>query len=692
MSYHEGQHDNQLPPAGAADSDLARQAHDSWIEAARKAGLDLTGFDPETPLGQRVAWARGQGLDIGTVLARYSSKLQHSTADQVRDNVQAAAAGRCYVPPEHICVDEAVSGRKQRRAGIKRLTRILETRQATVLYVFMFSRIFRSAYRGFGFIQESVVDSGLRAVSVAQGIDTADEKTWRQLAYMYGIMDEMLIGAIAEHVRSGLSGLFRAGYVTGALTVGYFPRIIEGASFTNRGRPRTMPAVNEEVAAAIRQHFEWIRDGMPIAEGQRRWVRAGGPVDPRCTTGEMSYAAYRRMLSNPRYTGLWAFGRKRNRWNSRKDYTEQIEQPDQEVIVVRSDELRIIDEELFLAVQQRLDELKTGPRSPKRDRQHQLWDLVTGCFVCGSCSSDDGDHRLYQAGAHGRGMRCRRGTLCSDRVIVNRKEAVLSVCRMLGNLLQQDADLIERTVARAGELDRDSEQALNDELSRLRRRESVLLRKLEDLEELLGEGSEFDRAETKRKIRAARSERERLRLEESSLTARLEDGTRTITADDVRQIVSDLPGLMIRAADGEAADGDRYRAARLFRTLVGGRIVVETQARPERKRVNVLGRFTPRLLQTVRAALGDSASGGEDAAEEISVYLREPPRHDRLAPRVHQLIDVDGHSFRSAAKVLQADGVKINSGVVWQIHQRYWEMVGQPVPEIPYNNGNPRKS
>ena len=55
-------------------------------------------------------------------------------------------------------------------------------------------------------------------------------------------------------------------------------------------------------------------------------------------------------------------------------------------------------------------------------------------------------------------------------------------------------------------------------------------------------------------------------------------------------------------------------------------------------------------------------------------------------------MDVEGLSYREAAAVLQAEGRKTNSGVVWQIYQRYYELIGQPVPSRPYNNGRPRKS
>src|SRR4051794_245640 len=73
-----------LSPEGAAGADLRRQAHEWWLEAAAAAGLDLSDFDPEAPLEQRLAWARRLDLEIATAYARYSSKRQHSIDDQVR--------------------------------------------------------------------------------------------------------------------------------------------------------------------------------------------------------------------------------------------------------------------------------------------------------------------------------------------------------------------------------------------------------------------------------------------------------------------------------------------------------------------------------------------------------------------------------------------------------------------------------
>jgi site-specific DNA recombinase len=192
----------QLPDAGAASQELAREIHVWWQEAAENTDIDLTGFDPDAPLDQRIAWALKQGLDIGTVYSRFSSKLQHSTSDQVRTSVHHAATKRIYCPPEFVCVDEAQRGYRARREGLDRMLLILKHRYATVLLVFKASRLYRQAFKGYQLIQQEVVEEGLRAISVTQGIDTADTKAWRMLFQVHGIVDDMVIEATADHVRA----------------------------------------------------------------------------------------------------------------------------------------------------------------------------------------------------------------------------------------------------------------------------------------------------------------------------------------------------------------------------------------------------------------------------------------------------------------------------------------------------------
>lgn len=676
--------DFDLPVSGSASMEIAKLVHEIWFAEASKAGIEFDGFDPLGTLAERIAWARGMGLDIGAALSRFSSKLQHSTAAQITDCTMFAGRNRIYLPPEFVCVDEAVSGRKTRRDGLERMKAILQGKFADVLLVFKVSRLFRVAYRGFQFFQEEVVEEGLRAISISQGIDTADEKTWKQLAYLHGIMDEMLLSSIADHVRSGIADLFRKGYVTGALPVGYRPKVVPGAPPTLRGKARTTPEVDPAARDLIIQHFGWMRDGMPIRQGWRRWVTANGPCDPRSINGRMSYGAYRRLLGNPRLMGVWAFGRTKSVWSSKRDYARKVEQPEADVITIQSEELRIVSDELYFAVQERLMSLKKGARGPKRRKIAHLWDLVTDCFYCAHCSSPDNPVRFHQAGANGHGMRCKHGALCGALSVVRRQEAVVAICERLRELLLQDGELVDRVIAGAVKLDAAGDPGAQEEVSQLDKQLAALSKKIEDLSEMAGEGSEQDRTRLKAKVRETQLKKAGLDVMRARLIKSLDDQEEPITAGRARALLDDFTNLLAAAAAGELGEDLIYRAADVFRQLVGGRIMVHVEPRASRKRTNVFGAFRPNLLGPFQKACAVPMSESASAAGEERVWLRKRPKRDCLAERVHQLMDVEKKSYREAAKILQAEGENINSGVVWQIHQRYYEMMGLPAPTRHY--------
>ena len=163
-----------------------------------------------------------------------------------------------------------------------------------------------------------------------------------------------------------------------------------------------------------------------------------------------------------------------------------------------------------------------------------------------------------------------------------------------------------------------------------------------------------------------------------------------IPAERVHGLLKNLTKLLEDGASGKLGEDAIYRAAAVFRHLVGGRIDVHVEPRPARKQSNVRGSFVPALLQTVQGELGDYRTLPSNVAAPVSVWLRPPPKHDLLAECVHQLIDIEKQSFRAAAKTLQSEGHAGNSGVVWQIYRRFYEMTGQPVPALAYNNGHPR--
>lgn len=148
----------ELSTSGSINEELARDAADWWLAAALDKNPKLAGFDHTQSLEKRIAWALKKGFEVATIYSRYSTKLQNSTADQVRECIVWAAKNGIYAPPEFICIDEGVKGSKVRRAGLERMKKILKERLATVLLVYKASRLFRQAFKGYQLIQEEVVE------------------------------------------------------------------------------------------------------------------------------------------------------------------------------------------------------------------------------------------------------------------------------------------------------------------------------------------------------------------------------------------------------------------------------------------------------------------------------------------------------------------------------------------------------
>ncbi len=668
--------------SGAASAEQQAEALDIWLTAAKQSGIDVSQFPTDGTAEERLLWAKRSGLEIAMCLARFSSQLQHSTSAQIRACVEDAARRRMYLPPEYVCVDEAVSGRKTRRDGLDRAKAILSERLAAVILVFKVSRLFRVGYKGFQFVQEEVVEEGLRAISVSQGIDTADQKTWKTLLYLHGLTDEMLLGTIGDHVRIGLRSLFMAGYIVGALTVGYFRKEISGARPTKTGGPRTVPAIDEEAAAHVRKAFENVRDGMSIRRAWKKYVAAGGKGDPRSQGQRMSCIAFRRMLGNRRYTGLWAFGRMKNAWSNKRDGMRQVPQPEQDVAIYYSEELRIIDDELFEAVQARLAELKLGQRGPKRKKRVVLADLTTEIFFCDKCGS-----RFYQAGANGLGMRCKNADTCGALGVLPRNTATTAVLVALGALILQNRPLVEDVVARSQEVDGGDEAQLQQQIDAIGRKAAQCSRRIAELSDMLGNEEDADNNMFKAKIRETQAKRATLLAERAQLERHLANRA-SIEPQQVRARLRDLVSLLQSAAQGGLGEDATYQVFSVLRILTGGKIMVEFESRAARKRTVARGWFQLQLFKAldVPTAADVSPNGA------VEVWLRPPPRRDLLAERVYRLIDVEGLSYEQAAHQLREAGLSVTVANVWTAYRRYFEMHQLPVPKLPYNNGQPRKA
>jgi site-specific DNA recombinase len=225
---------------------------------------------------------RAAAKSIGSIYARYSSRFQDSIADQVRTLFEAACQLGIFIPREMVFFDMAVRGWKDRRPGLTALRQEIQRKGFDVLLVFSTSRLFRRMYKALQFVEEELVERGLRGVFVKTHLDTADGENWRTTFQIFSAMDEAVVRMYSDHVRAAHEGLFRRGMVHTSLSLGYTGEIVPG-EYTKRQRPRRRIVVDPETAPWVVQIFRWfVEDRLTLDEIARRLNEDPNAPAPKC--------------------------------------------------------------------------------------------------------------------------------------------------------------------------------------------------------------------------------------------------------------------------------------------------------------------------------------------------------------------------------------------------------------------------
>lgn len=289
------------PSGSRATAHVADERQAQWDRTWEEIRHIVAEFHPLLPPDRAAA--------VGAAYARYSSRHQDSVADQVRAIYADAVRKGVFIPLDHVFLDLAVRGVKNDRPGLNALRTLLNRRAAQVVFFFATNRLFRKTYRSLQFVEEQVVEKGVRAVFVKSGVDTADGKRWRGLLSMHAMMDEFVVGMTADHIRAAHEGLLDKRLVFGTISFGYAGRPLDGQT-TRRGQPRLALVVDDVTGGWVRRVYEgYVVDRVPIAEIVRR-LRADPavPPPPRSPTRTWTRDAVRRLLANPRYRGCWRYG------------------------------------------------------------------------------------------------------------------------------------------------------------------------------------------------------------------------------------------------------------------------------------------------------------------------------------------------------------------------------------------------
>ena len=590
---------------------------------------------------------RDRARAVGAIYARYSSRFQHSIVDQVRTLFEAAVRQEIYVPSEHVCFDQAVRGYKDRRPGLQRLRTLLPTGAVQVLLVFTTNRLYRKTYKALQFVEEEVVERGIRCLFVKSGIDSGDEKRWRMLLQINAMTDEFVAGMYADNIRAAQEGLFQRKQVCGTVTFGYRPREVVGPP-TRRKRPRCEYEIDPEESHWVRRIFSWfVEEGLDVIAIVRKLnTDPTAPLPPKASSGRWTRLAVRILLANARYRGWWEYGRTKNVWQSKKDYSRQVnrERPLQEG---QFEELRIVPDALWYQAQKRLAE-ESGPRGRKpKDGDHASRPkLLNGFFVCQAHG-----RALHVGGSHGHVMVCPvcQGLPADQRPVFSQLNRVLALrltCQKLADLIRADTGLVEEVIKACEQEVLRRQQPDRRREAELRARHEKLTQQIQFILFNAGD-SVADRQEAEATLRRLRGERAQTAADLALLEEARQRPVAVPSREEIQRLLVGMGEILSTAGQSRTVD-EIARVRQVVKLLTGGRIELTQQGERQAQRGWLQGRFRLRCLASVVApALGLPASEADEGVE-VTIDFREPAEAEQWADRVKQLYD-EGLLIRSIA-------------------------------------------
>ncbi|HNQ22461.1 MAG TPA: recombinase family protein [Phycisphaerae bacterium] len=456
------------------------------------------------------------------IYARYSS---HAQDGGTSIEVQLDACRRDLPPRGYReYVDRARTGRVM--AGREELLRLLaeaEAGQIERLLVYKYDRLGRNLAETSAIIAQ-LEDTGVEVVSVTEGKDALARG-------MHLVISEHYSRVLAERTRDGLIKRFeQKAWTGGPPPYGY--RIEQTADDLHR------LAINEDEAAILRWVFQvYTTESVGLKALAQRLARRGVPTR-RCPT--WTHTSVRRILTNDICVGRIIYNRRKYKINKRTGKRVPVWRDDSEHLVQTEERLRIIDDETFAEVQNRLA-LHARPRRDNGQLLAPAYRPFTGlifCEVCGSvCYRRTSRNRKGEYNYYECGCRQRNGADACRNTGSVREDVLLERIKRTYQEVFADADsLIEDAIEEARKLTRTN----RGELARVRANIGELDKKIGSMTRLLVDPDIDAKAKraVSRQVGELEAERERLQQAVADLADNANDNTARLAAA-VRQALTE---------------------------------------------------------------------------------------------------------------------------------------------------------
>ena len=332
------------------------------------------------------------------IYARYSTELQSPTSIAEQVALCRAHAERHGWTVAEVFEDRALSGGDvYHRPGYQQLmaAALSPAHPFDVVLVEDLSRLTREIGESDTLYRRLRLRS-VDLVGVTDGVDTSRRGASTHIA-LKGVMNALYLEDLAEKTHRGLVGRLERGLSAGGRIFGYRTVSVPGETRGSKVTTSARFEIDEREAAIVRQIFRAYTDGKSMKAIVHRLNFEGVPFPAKDTKRGparrgWAVSTIHVMLGNEKYAGVWIWNKTRFLKDPDSGRRRPIARPPEEWIRHDRPELRIIEPDLWRAVQDRLAVIRATlkvERGRLRGRSSAAYSprLLSGLVRCGACGA-----------------------------------------------------------------------------------------------------------------------------------------------------------------------------------------------------------------------------------------------------------------------------------------------------------------
>ena len=354
-------------------------------------------------------------LSFGAYFRYSSDELQDdkSIEDQQAECFEYIEKLGGYISDDHIFFDEGQSGATQFRKGYGKLLKAIENREFDILIAESLDRLSRNQ-GDLSKLYELCQFHGIKIVTLSEG-DNIDEL----YVSVKGMQSAFFLKDLSYKTKRGLRGRVRDGKNPGSCPYGFRPSM-EIDPVTKK-KVTGVLIKDERECENIENIFIWYEQGMGLRNIANRLNDIG---EPGPSGGLWRVGSVRTILANETYIGRRIWGRYSNMKNPKTGKTVKRKNPESEWHIYEDENLRVIGDNLWAAVQARRAEI--SDKAHNRCARNKLTGMrrskyaLSGKLFCSECGASYtvGSKNRYNCAEYKHG-RCKNGKSIRRHVLEN---------------------------------------------------------------------------------------------------------------------------------------------------------------------------------------------------------------------------------------------------------------------------------